>query len=145
MCSFFQTAQFLSDVGGALGLWIGLSILSMCELGQLIVELFAYCVHKSRMSNERLERRRHRHENRKLKDKDLNSRHMDSSESKGHLSVPSLNYESDNRSGRNSDWHDIRSGGDASPRMTPRNSPRNSPWNQRRMRDEFGISPPTRY
>ena len=35
----FQDAQFASDVGGAIGLWIGLSILSMFELVQLLMEL----------------------------------------------------------------------------------------------------------
>ncbi|XP_021370766.1 FMRFamide-activated amiloride-sensitive sodium channel-like isoform X2 [Mizuhopecten yessoensis] len=34
-----EDAQFLSDVGGALGLWIGLSLLSVFEVIQLIVEM----------------------------------------------------------------------------------------------------------
>jgi hypothetical protein len=34
-------------VGGAIGLWIGLSILSLCELVQLFVELCDYGIHKT--------------------------------------------------------------------------------------------------
>jgi hypothetical protein len=41
-----QIQQFLSDVGGAIGLWIGLSILSLCEVIQLIMELCHYAGHK---------------------------------------------------------------------------------------------------
>ncbi|XP_021343720.1 uncharacterized protein LOC110443677 [Mizuhopecten yessoensis] len=41
-----ETAQFASDVGGAVGLWIGLSILSMFEVFQLIVELCQYGIYK---------------------------------------------------------------------------------------------------
>ncbi|XP_045160381.2 amiloride-sensitive sodium channel subunit beta-like [Mercenaria mercenaria] len=42
-----EIQQFLSDVGGAIGLWIGLSILSLCELVQLFVELCDYGIHKT--------------------------------------------------------------------------------------------------
>ncbi|OWF34802.1 degenerin deg-1-like [Mizuhopecten yessoensis] len=41
-----ETAQFASDVGGALGLWIGLSILSIFELIQLFVECCDYAHHR---------------------------------------------------------------------------------------------------
>ncbi|KAL3869755.1 hypothetical protein ACJMK2_042396 [Sinanodonta woodiana] len=37
----FQFAQFMSDVGGAIGLWIGLSVLALCEIFHLILELCA--------------------------------------------------------------------------------------------------------
>ncbi|XP_060578221.1 acid-sensing ion channel 1-like isoform X2 [Ruditapes philippinarum] len=42
-----EIQQFLSDVGGAIGLWIGLSILSLCELVQLFVELCDYGMNKT--------------------------------------------------------------------------------------------------
>lgn len=53
-----QLQQFLSDVGGAIGLWIGLSILSLCELVQLAVELCYYCFHKSTKERRNGKRRR---------------------------------------------------------------------------------------
>ena len=34
-----QDVQFISDIGGTLGLWIGLSVLSIMEVVQLFVEL----------------------------------------------------------------------------------------------------------
>ncbi|XP_069128572.1 amiloride-sensitive sodium channel subunit gamma-like [Argopecten irradians] len=43
-----ETAQFASDVGGAIGLWIGLSILSVFEVVQLVVELCQYGLYKVR-------------------------------------------------------------------------------------------------
>lgn len=49
----FQIQQFLSDVGGAIGLWIGLSILSLCELVQLFVELFDYGIYKVTMETDK--------------------------------------------------------------------------------------------
>ncbi|XP_052255270.1 amiloride-sensitive sodium channel subunit alpha-like isoform X2 [Dreissena polymorpha] len=56
-----ETQQFLSDVGGAIGLWIGLSILSLCELIQLFVELCNYGIHRigkgRRPETERYDRR----------------------------------------------------------------------------------------
>ncbi|XP_056017341.1 acid-sensing ion channel 1-like [Ostrea edulis] len=39
------TAQFASDVGGAIGLWIGLSILAIFEVVQFFIELCAYGVY----------------------------------------------------------------------------------------------------
>ncbi|WAR23024.1 ASI1B-like protein, partial [Mya arenaria] len=42
-----EIQQFLSDVGGAFGLWIGLSILSFLEVVQLLVELCNYFVAKT--------------------------------------------------------------------------------------------------
>ena len=54
----FQTAQFASDVGGAIGLWIGLSFLSMFEVVQLFLECCAYGVHKCTNGNKKKNRRR---------------------------------------------------------------------------------------
>ncbi|XP_078318173.1 acid-sensing ion channel 1C-like isoform X2 [Crassostrea virginica] len=56
------TAQFASDVGGAIGLWIGLSILAIFEVIQFFLELCAYGVHvwrfKRRKSREMQNRKR---------------------------------------------------------------------------------------
>jgi len=46
----------VSDVGGAVGLWIGLSILSIFEVIQLVVELVQYCVHICRCRDEKRKR-----------------------------------------------------------------------------------------
>ncbi|XP_062568260.1 degenerin unc-8-like [Saccostrea cucullata] len=35
-------AEFASNIGGAIGLWIGLSVLAMFEVVQLMIELCAY-------------------------------------------------------------------------------------------------------
>ncbi|XP_060578294.1 amiloride-sensitive sodium channel subunit beta-like isoform X2 [Ruditapes philippinarum] len=60
-----EVQQFLSDVGGAIGLWIGLSILSLCELVQLFVECCDYGIHKTvrerRQNKKRLRKERKRH------------------------------------------------------------------------------------
>ncbi|KAJ8306569.1 hypothetical protein KUTeg_017114, partial [Tegillarca granosa] len=45
-----DSAQFASDVGGALGLWIGLSVLSIFEVFQLFGEICSFGVHKLRRS-----------------------------------------------------------------------------------------------
>ncbi|XP_052255006.1 amiloride-sensitive sodium channel subunit beta-like [Dreissena polymorpha] len=50
--------QFLSDVGGAIGLWIGLSILSLCEVAQLLVELCNFVASKA--AGEYRRSRKHR-------------------------------------------------------------------------------------
>ncbi|KAL3869177.1 hypothetical protein ACJMK2_041888 [Sinanodonta woodiana] len=42
-----EAGDFLANVGGVIGLWIGLSVLALCEVLQLITELFAYCVYKA--------------------------------------------------------------------------------------------------
>ncbi|XP_062617799.1 amiloride-sensitive sodium channel subunit alpha-like [Saccostrea cucullata] len=47
------TAQFASDVGGAIGLWIGLSILAIFEVVQFFVELCAYGVHAWRFNSRK--------------------------------------------------------------------------------------------
>ncbi|XP_055887095.1 amiloride-sensitive sodium channel subunit alpha-like isoform X2 [Biomphalaria glabrata] len=38
----YTTTQLLSDIGGTIGLWIGLSVLSLFELVNLVTELIAY-------------------------------------------------------------------------------------------------------
>lgn len=56
-----ENSQFASDVGGAIGLWIGLSILSIFEIFQLIVEIIAYFMHRNkREEDKRRERRQQR-------------------------------------------------------------------------------------
>ena len=72
---YFQEAQFLSDVGGAIGLWIGLSILAICEIFQLIFELCDYGVHRIRkrqMKKREKERERNQSRNRKRKFETVN-------------------------------------------------------------------------
>ena len=44
----FQIFQFLASIGGALGLWIGLSMLSFCEIMQLAGEVVHYFIHRCR-------------------------------------------------------------------------------------------------
>jgi hypothetical protein len=43
----------LSKLGGAIGLWIGLSLISMFEVVQLLLECCAFGVHKCRQSKSR--------------------------------------------------------------------------------------------
>ncbi|CAL1539952.1 unnamed protein product [Lymnaea stagnalis] len=38
----YELSQFMSDIGGTIGLWIGLSVLSMFELLQLFLDLLTY-------------------------------------------------------------------------------------------------------
>ncbi|KAH9491445.1 hypothetical protein Btru_032202, partial [Bulinus truncatus] len=54
----YEVAQFLSDIGGTIGLWIGLSVIGMCEIVYLLVQLIFYthsfCTQKKkqRMNNQ---------------------------------------------------------------------------------------------
>ena len=48
-----QSQQFASDVGGAIGLWIGLSMISMFEVVQLLLECCAFAVHKCKHSHKK--------------------------------------------------------------------------------------------
>jgi hypothetical protein len=51
----------LSDIGGAVGLWIGLSVLSLCEVIQLLIELCDYTVHTTVNGNTKESLRKSRH------------------------------------------------------------------------------------
>ncbi|CAB4008755.1 degenerin deg-1-like [Paramuricea clavata] len=42
----YGTINLLADVGGQLGLWIGISVITVCELLELIVMFFAVCIKK---------------------------------------------------------------------------------------------------
>ncbi|RUS76492.1 hypothetical protein EGW08_015746 [Elysia chlorotica] len=46
----YELDQFLSDVGGTIGLWIGLSLLSLFEIIHLFTDVFLYicCAHRRR-------------------------------------------------------------------------------------------------
>ncbi|XP_048762516.1 degenerin mec-10-like isoform X1 [Ostrea edulis] len=57
-----SNAQFASDVGGAIGLWIGLSILAIFEVVQLFLELCAYGVHVYRYKKRKAENVRRKRE-----------------------------------------------------------------------------------
>lgn len=54
-----QNAQFASDFGGAIGLWIGLSILSMFEVVHLVGMIVGHFMNKSKKSPKRIPRKRH--------------------------------------------------------------------------------------
>lgn len=58
-------------MGGAIGLWIGLSMLSLCELIQLIAELCDYGIHKTCREHrlERKARQKHRQKEEDLRRK----------------------------------------------------------------------------
>ncbi|XP_033737365.1 amiloride-sensitive sodium channel subunit alpha-like isoform X2 [Pecten maximus] len=64
-----ENSQFASDVGGAIGLWIGLSILSIFEIFQLVVELVGYCIYRNESRDDARRGRqygspkRHEHDN----------------------------------------------------------------------------------
>ncbi|XP_046838980.1 degenerin unc-8-like [Xenia sp. Carnegie-2017] len=48
----YGTVNLLADIGGQLGLWIGISAITVCELLQLIVMLFAVCLWKLKDSGQ---------------------------------------------------------------------------------------------
>lgn len=75
-----QNAQFASDVGGAVGLWIGLSMLSLFEVVQLLVECCDYGRHKCVKSGERKERRK---EKRRRDDIERRQTYVDNSLDRG--------------------------------------------------------------
>ncbi|XP_071179225.1 FMRFamide-activated amiloride-sensitive sodium channel-like [Mytilus edulis] len=63
-----ENAQFASDVGGAVGLWIGLSFLSMFEVVQLLLECCAFAGHKC--TNRSRKRNARRRKNKSIKTKE---------------------------------------------------------------------------
>ncbi|XP_060084186.1 amiloride-sensitive sodium channel subunit gamma-like [Ylistrum balloti] len=62
-----ETAQFASDVGGAIGLWIGLSMLSMFEVVQLLVELCGYGASKCKKDEAKKEKARRKRQQRRIR------------------------------------------------------------------------------
>lgn len=72
-----ETAQFASDVGGAIGLWIGLSFLSMFEVVQLFLECCAYGVHKCTNGNKKKNRRRKKNNKSNVQKQNLYSTNND--------------------------------------------------------------------
>lgn len=42
----FQSVRFLSDIGGAMGLFMGASVLSCVELLQLLLEIVCFCLRR---------------------------------------------------------------------------------------------------
>lgn len=53
-------------MGGAIGLWIGLSMLSLCEVVQLLIELCDYGVNKTVTDRRREKKKRRKERNKKL-------------------------------------------------------------------------------
>ena len=45
--SHFQEAMFMSDLGGAFGLWLGASVLSVVEVLEFIMDITAFVIHKA--------------------------------------------------------------------------------------------------
>jgi len=43
-CSFSQLKQMMIDLGGVLGLWLGLAVFTTCELLEFIVDVIALYV-----------------------------------------------------------------------------------------------------
>ena len=52
--SVFQDENFVSDIGGQLGLWIGFSVLSLCELVELVILIVNSCFTKKVTPVEKL-------------------------------------------------------------------------------------------
>ena len=57
MAFLFQNAQFASDFGGAVGLWIGLSFLSLFEIFQLLLECCDFAIFKYKNKKKQLQKR----------------------------------------------------------------------------------------
>lgn len=52
----YELDQFLSDVGGTIGLWIGLSLLSLCEIFHLITAILIYICCQNAKSTDKSSR-----------------------------------------------------------------------------------------
>ena len=48
----FQLETLLGDIGGQLGLWIGISVISVAEFGELLISLCVVAARKSRDRNK---------------------------------------------------------------------------------------------
>jgi hypothetical protein len=57
----FQTTNLLADIGGQLGLWIGISVLTVCELLELILKFIALAFTKLKTRNHVTEIRQGTH------------------------------------------------------------------------------------
>jgi hypothetical protein len=66
-----QSQQFASDVGGAIGLWIGLSMISMFEVVQLLLECCAFAVHKCKHSQKKRSKDKYKEKSDKVLSKNV--------------------------------------------------------------------------
>lgn len=48
----YTVYQLLSDIGGQLGLWIGMSIITLTEILNLVFNLIQVCISKRRLAGE---------------------------------------------------------------------------------------------
>ena len=53
MYMYIQVSNLLADIGGQLGLWIGISVITLAEFIQLGVELGALVVSKQRQGGKK--------------------------------------------------------------------------------------------
>ena len=49
----FQIENLLADIGGQLGLWIGVSVMTGVELLEFVISLFSYFCEKCKESKKR--------------------------------------------------------------------------------------------